>query len=223
MRSPRLRGLTSAITRLNGLRMRFPALALVCLGFLALQAAAAVSPISVVVEQHSSTKLPKTKPGQSSQSNIAQHRSLTIKLTNTSNDSIDGVVVKYFFIGHDMKDQKLKVLQHGERTASLTPRKTEAVESEDAVNTYTEAHSEVSKSKGGSRNNLRGGTKVTKVPASGQKVVGYAVQAFIGNKLEAEQYSEQSYKKVVGESTPSRSPQPAEKKKVPPKKSPKKK
>jgi hypothetical protein len=166
--------------------------------------------------QHSSTKLPKTKPGQSSQSNIAQHRSLTIKLTNTSNDSIDGVVVKYFFIGRDMKDQKLKVLQHGERTASLAPRKTEAVESEDAVNTYTEAHSEVSKSKGGARSNLRGGTKVT-------KVLGYAVQAFIGNKLEAEQYSEQSYKKVVGESTPGLSQQPAEKKKVPPKKSPKKK
>jgi hypothetical protein len=49
------------------------------------------------------------------------------------------------------------------------------------------------------------------------------VQAFIGNKLEAEQYSEQSYKKVVGESTPGLSQQPAEKKKVPPKKSPKKK
>ena len=64
---------------------------------------------------------------------------------------------------------------------------------------------------------------MTKVPASGQKVLGYAVQAFIGNKLEAEQYSEQSYKKVVGESTPGLSQQPAEKKKVPPKKSPKKK
>ena len=126
--------------------MRLPALALVFLGFLALHAAAAVSPISVVVEQHSSSKRPKAKPGQSSQSNIAQHRSLTIKLTNTSGEPVNGVVVKYFFIGHDMKDHKMKVLQHGERKSSLAPRKTETVESEDAVNTYTEAHTAVSKS-----------------------------------------------------------------------------
>ena len=199
--------------------MRLPLFAFVFLGFLALHASAAVSPISVAVEQHSSTKLPKTKPGQSSQSNVAQHRSLTIRLTNTSGEPMSGIVVKYFFIGHDMKDHKMKVLQHGERKASLSPRKTETVESEDAVNTYTEAHTALAKSKGKSK----GKPKAAKVAASGQKVVGYGVQVFNGTKLEAEQYSEQSYKQVVGESTPSPSEQEsANPSKAPPKKAPKK-
>jgi len=198
--------------------MKLPALALLFLGFLALHAPAAIAPISRVnisVEQHSSSKLPKATPGHPPVSNIAQHRSLTIRLTNMTGDAIDGIVVKYFFIGHDVKDHKLKVLQHGERKATLAPRKTEAVESEEAVNTYTEAHSELSKSKGGA--------KATKVPASGQKVVGYAVQVFVGSKLETEEYSSSGYKQIVGESTPSISEKSADPSKAPAKKSPKKK
>jgi hypothetical protein len=206
--------------------MKLPALALLFLGFLALHAPAAIAPISRVnisVEQHSSSKLPKATPGHPPVSNIAQHRSLTIRLTNMTGDAIDGIVVKYFFIGHDVKDHKLKVLQHGERKATLAPRKTEAVESEEAVNTYTEAHSELSKSKGGSKGKSKGGAKATKVPASGQKVVGYAVQVFVGSKLETEEYSSSGYKQIVGESTPSISEKSADPSKAPAKKSPKKK
>ena len=203
--------------------MRLPALALIFLGFLALHARAAVSPISLVVEQHTSSKLPKTKPGQPPLNNIAQHRSLTIKLTNISSEPMSSVVVKYFFIGHDMKDHKMKVLQHGERKASLGPRKTETVESEDAVNTYTEAHSEVSKSKGKSGGKSKGKPKASKVAASGQKVVGYAVQVFNGTKLEAEEYTAESFKQVVGASAPSISEQSADPSKAKPKKAPKKK
>lgn len=206
--------------------MKLPALALLFLGIIALHATAAIAPVSRVnisVEQHSSSKLPKATPGHPPVSNIAQHRSLTIRLTNITGEPIDGVVVKYFFIGHDMKDHKMKVLQHGERKATLAPRKTEAVESEEAVNTYTEAHSEAAKSKGGSKGKSKGGTRTTKIPASGQKVTGYAVQVFVGSKLETEEYTTPSYKQVVGESTPSISEKSIDPSKVPAKKSPKKK
>ena len=199
--------------------MKLPALALLFLGFLSMHAGAAVSPIRISVEQHSSTKLPKATPGHPAQSNIAQHRSLTIQLMNNSAEPIDGLVVKYFFIGHDLKDHKLKVLQHGERKSSLPPRKKDTVDSEEAVNTYTEAHSELSKGKGKSK----GKAKATKVAASGQKVVGYAVQVFSGSKLEAEEYSAPDYKKIVATTTPSPAEKSADPSKAAPKKSPKKK
>ncbi len=196
--------------------MKLSALALVFLGGLALHAGAAISPIHVDIEEHASSKPPKATPGHPALSNIAQHRSLTIKLTNNSSEALGDIVVKYFFIGHDMKDHKLKVLQHGERKASLPPQRTATVESEGAVNTYTEAHTEIAKPKGKSK----GRPRTTKVAASGQKVVGYAVQVFSGTKLEEEKYTAPDYKQIVAESSPSLMQQPDEKK--PSKKSPKK-
>ena len=180
--------------------MRFPVLALVFLGLLALHASAAVSPIILSVDQVTAAKHPKTKPGQSPQSGIAQHRSLAIKLTNMSGEPMSGIVVKYFFIGHDLKDQKMKVLQHGERKASLSPGKTETVESEEVVNTYTEAHTEMAKGK--SKGKSKGKPKAQKVAASGQKVTGYAVQVFNGTKLEVEEYSAEAFKPIVAASAP---------------------
>ncbi len=203
--------------------MKFPALALILISLLALHANAAVSPVSLAVEPHDSSKRPKGKPGQSSQSNIQQHRSLTIKLTNISSEPVSGLVVKYFFIGHDMKDHKMKVLQHGERKADLPTRKTETVESEEAVNAYTEAHTAMSKSKGNSKGKSGNRSSAKKVAASGQKVMGYAVQVFRGGKLEVAEYSADSFKEIVGTSAPSISEQSADPSKAPKKKAPKKK
>ena len=188
--------------------------------------AASVSPIHMSVEQHSSTKpagaksgtaVTLTKPGQTTQGEKTQHRSLAIKLSNNSSEPVDGLVVKYFFLGHDMKDHKIKVLKAGERKSSLAPRGSDTVESEDIAISFTEAHTEVSKGKGKGK----GGKNTSKkIPASGQKITGYAVRVMKGSNVEAETCSEPSYKQIAAEYAPSISdaPQKPAAKKTPPKK-----
>jgi hypothetical protein len=186
--------------------MKLPAFAAALLGMMSLQAHSAVSPIHMDVEQHSSTKAPKAKPGHPALSGLTQHRSLTIKLSNNSSESFDNLVVKYFFIGHDLKDRKLVVLQQGQRKSSLAPRGKDTVDSEEVTNIYTEAHSETSKSKGGKggKGKSKGrGVAVKRIPASGKKVIGYAVLLMNGNKVEAEAYSEPSYKEIAARGGPS--------------------
>lgn len=206
--------------------MKLPSLALALLVALGIHSHAAVSPVHMDIEQRSSTKpagaksgaaVTVTKRGQSSQGEKTQRRSLAIKLSNHSSELVDGLVVKYFFLGHDMKDHKIKVLKAGERKSSLAPRGSDTVESEDIANDYTEAHGEVSKGKGKGKGGKSG---VKKIPASGQKITGYAVRVMHGTTVEAESYSEPSYKQIAAEYAPSISdaPQPAAKKKTPPKK-----
>ncbi len=185
--------------------MKLPAIALALFALLAAPLHAAVSPIHMDIEQHSGTKQPQAKAGKRAQGANTQHRSLTIKLSNNSAEPIDGLVVKYFFLGHDVKDHNVKVLKQGERKSSLSPRGSDTVESEEVTSVYTDAHSEAKKGKGKSK----GGSK--KVAASGQKIIGYAVQVFNGSKVEAEYYSETSYKAKVLAAGPSISDAPAKK------------
>ena len=216
--------------------MKLPAFVAALLGIISYSSHAAVSPVSAIhlsVEQHSSTKAANakpgttvtvTKPGKPVKSNLAQHRWLTIKLSSNSAEPFDNLVVKYFFIGHDMKDHKMVVLQQGQRKAALAPRGSETVESEEAVNTYTEAHSELVPAKGG-KGKSKGKPTTKKIPASGKKVIGYAVQVLNGSKIEIEEYSEKSYREIAA-SAPSMDasllPKPGDKKPAP-KKAPKKK
>lgn len=201
--------------------MNLPIIALVLLAPLTFCLhAAAVVPIHMDIEQHSSTKpagvksetvVIITKRGQSAQGQKTQHRSLTIKLSNNSSELIDGLMVKYFFLGHDMKDHKIKVLKAGERKAAIPPRGMETVESEEVATNFTEAHLQPSKGKG------KGGkSSMKKIPASGEKIIGYAVKVMLGSNVAAESYSEPSYKKIVG-AAPSISDAPpqAAKKKAP--------
>ena len=207
--------------------MKLPSLALALFVLLACHLHAAVSPIHMDVEQRSSTKLASAKPGTvvtivkrgtSSQGEKTQHRCLAIKLSNNSSELVDGLVVKYFFLGHDMKDHKIKVLKAGERKSALSPRGSEMVESEEVTLNYTEAHTEMSKGRGKGKG---GKSAAKKIPASGEKLVGYAVRVMRGSNVEAETYSEPSYKEIAAAYAPSISdaPQkPAAKKKAPPKK-----
>ena len=187
--------------------IKLPSLIAAILGALAFSAQAAVSPIHMTIDQHSDTKRPKAKPGHPSMSNLEQHRSLTIKLFNNSGEPFDHLVVKYFFLGHDLKDHKITVLQQGQRKSALAPRGGDTVDSEEVTNVYTEAHSEIANSKGhGKSNGGKSGKSAKKVPASGRKVIGYAVQVFNGNQIVAESYDNPSYKEIVGASAPSLSP-----------------
>src|SRR5437764_601787 len=131
--------------------MKAPSIALALLALLVEPLHAAVSPIHMDIEQHSATKQPQAKAGKPAESGNTQHRSLTIKLSNNSTDSFDRLVVKYFFLGHDMKDQSVKVLKQGERKSALSPRGSDTVESEEVTSVYTEAHAEAAKGKSGSK------------------------------------------------------------------------
>jgi hypothetical protein len=172
---------------------------------IALPLRAAVSPIHMAVEQSTKTEMkPKALWDKT------QVRSLTIRLTNNSAESFDGLVVKYWFFGRDVTGQEVKVLNHGERKSSLTPRGKDFVESETVSSSYVEAHSEIS----GAGSRGRGGGAAKRVPASGQKILGYAVQVLQGGKVLAETYNEPSYKQRLAEApAPAATPAAAPKKK----------
>ena len=149
-----------------------------------------VSPIHMDVEQTSKTESKGKAPAKGAPpSDKTQSRELSIRLANNSNDTFDNLVVKYWFFGHDMKAHDAKVLKNGERKATLGPRGRETVESESVTSSYVEAHNVAGKGKG---------AKATRVPASGEKIVGYAVQVLNGEKILAEFYSESSYKAKLG-------------------------
>lgn len=199
--------------------MKLPSFLAVLLALLAAPLHAAVGPISITVEQSSKTKQPQAKAGKPAQGAKTQVRSVTVKLSNGSAETFDKLVVKYWFLGHDMKDHNIKVLKQGERKSALVPRGRDTVESEEVSSVYTEAHSEVTKGKGG-KGKSKGGGGAKQVAASGEKITGYAVQVLNGTKVEAEYYSEPSYKDKVKVSAPSLQPQPkaAAKKSAPKKK-----
>lgn len=159
---------------------------LITLGALAaaMPAQSQVSPIRIAVEQNS-----KTEAKPKAQWDKTQVRSLKITLTNNSAEPADGLVVKYWFMGREMTGSEVKVLKEGERKASLAARGKEVVDSESVSASYVEAHTEISK--GGSY----GAAK--KVPASGQKIMGYAVKVLQGDKVLAETYSEPSYREKL--------------------------
>ncbi len=155
---------------------------------LVIPAQAQLSAVRLDVRQNS-----KTDSSGKTNDTKKQSRSLTISLQNTSKEQMDGLVVKYWFFGRNMKTKDTQLLKKGERKSSLAPGAKDEVESEDVTSTYTEKHVEVSAAKGG-----KGGTNrmptAKKVEASGEKLAGYAVQVVQGGKVVAEYYSEPSLK-----------------------------
>ena len=159
-------------------------------------ATAQVSPIRAAVEQISKSES-KDKTGHSK----TQVRSLKIRLDNNSNESFDGLEVKYWFFGRGMKESQVKVLKSGERKATIGPRGKEIVDSEEVSSSYVEEHYETQRGGGGNRGggNNRGG-RAKKVEASGEKISGYAVKIMKDGKVMAETYSEMSFKDKLKES-----------------------
>jgi hypothetical protein len=158
-------------------------------------APAAVSPIRIEVEQISKTELQGAKGGKGGarpdpMGEKTQRRELKIKLINNSNGSFSDLLVKYWFFGRSMKGKshETDVLKKGERKAALGPRASELIESEVVTSSYVVEHNKVSS---------RAGSGVTKVPASGQKITGYAVKVLNGADVVAEYYSEDSLKKEL--------------------------
>jgi hypothetical protein len=164
--------------------MNLPSLVLAILSATTLFVHAQVSPIRISVEQSSKTELKDKKNAHDK----TQIRSLKIQLDNNSAQAFDSLVVKYWFIGRPMDERANKVLAEGERKSSLTPRGRELVDSEVVSKKLVEAHTQAAKGKGG---------KPTKVPASGEKIMGYAVRVMEGDKVLSEYFSEPSYKELI--------------------------
>jgi len=175
--------------------MKLPALLLLVLSTTALTLHAQISPIRITVEQVVGKSDSNAKTGQK-----AQSRSLKITLNNNSAESFDGLQVKYWFFGRDMKSHDTKEITAGERKSSLAPRGKEVIESETASGTYVEQHAQAQRGGGRAGQPGRGGRAggVTKVQASGDKITGYAVRVMKDDKVLAEYYSEPSYKALVG-------------------------
>jgi hypothetical protein len=148
---------------------------------------AEVSPVRMSVEQ--STVKSIEDPSDKTHHTRTQTRALRIQLDNNSSDSFDGLVVKYWFFGRTPNDSQVKVLSIGERKSSLAPRGRDVVESETISKRSVDEHMEPPK--GGKTG------KPTKVPASGEKIIGYAVRLMKGDKVLSEAYSEPSFKAVV--------------------------
>jgi len=164
--------------------MKIPSLVLSIVSALTLATHAEVSPIQMSVEVSNKTVSQPKDPHDKTQT-----RSLKISLDNNSTQTFDGLVVKYWFVGHTEGSHEAKILKEGERKSSLNPRGKDVVESEVASSHFVEEHYQVAK--GGK------GGKPAKVPASGEKMTGYAVRVMKDTKVLAEYYSEPSVKEVI--------------------------
>jgi hypothetical protein len=167
--------------------MKLPFLLLALASVVTAPLHAQVSPVRMTVELSNKTTSPPKEPHDKTQT-----RSLKITLYNNSAEAFDGLAVKYWFVGHPAGSNDSKVMTQGERKSSLAARSKDIVDSEVATSHYVEAHNQAAKGgKGG------GGGKSNKVPASGDKITGYAVRVLKDDKILAEYYSEPSVKATI--------------------------
>ncbi|RYD81930.1 MAG: hypothetical protein EOP84_10235 [Verrucomicrobiaceae bacterium] len=153
-------------------------------------ASAQVSPVSMRVEQVNSSDRDKHT--------TVQKRSLKVHLSNSSGQDQTGLRVKYYYFTKDVKDKDVIVKESGEKSADVKARATEIAETPVVKSSFTDDHFEGggrNNNKGGRNNNFKAGKKVA---ASGDKIVGYGVQLYSGDKMIAEQFSGPSLKALVG-------------------------
>ena len=134
------------------------------------------NPVRIKVEQPSKTDLAgDTKTVK---------RALKVSVVNSSNEPLE-LKLKYVLFGRDAADKDIKVIDQGDRPASVKPRSTEIVETSTVSAVFVEARSDPNTHK--------------RVPASGTKFVGYGVQVFLGDRLVAEIYDPPSMKASWGQ------------------------
>jgi len=95
------------------------------------------------------------------------------------------VKIKYVYFGHAMTGHDIMAVDQGEKEATLKPSETQEVDTPTSNQTYVEEHYPPGK-----------GIKV-KIPASGNKLTGYGVQVFVGDKLMGESYEPFSMKEQM--------------------------
>ena len=154
-------------------------------------ARAEVSAVSIRVEQ--TTGVDRTKFTKT------QEKALKIFVTNGSGADIHNLSVKYYFFGHDVRDHEAEILDKGESPVSVKARATATVETSAVKAKATEEH--LVAGRGGFKSSNKKGSgfnnNAKKVEATGEKLTGYGVQVFDGNKLVADCFSEPSLKELI--------------------------
>lgn len=136
-------------------------------------ALAQVSPIRMRVEQVSK--------GDKTSYKTVQSRSLTIHLTNSSQQPAD-VVVKWAVLGKDISSKEVVTVEQGEMKSSLKASGSEKLQTATAQAASEEA---------------RLGSK-GKTEDIGTKITGHGVQVWQGDKMIAEMYEPASLKANFG-------------------------
>lgn len=130
-----------------------------------------------------------------------QSRTLVVTLNNNSKVQMDNLTMKYWFFTREVKGGGgLSVHKTGENKVSLGPVGKQVLTTENVTNTYTAQHSEVTSNQvRGANGQMVNVPNIKRVEASGQKIVGYAVRVFDGEKIVGEYYSEPSLKQKMGD------------------------
>ena len=123
-----------------------------------------------------------TKKSMNPSKSTTQDKVISISLRNTSRKPENELVVRYWFIGRDMKTYKTSVLDGGENVAQLKPNGTLSLTTEPAKGTVVR--------KAASPGKLG--------EATGVKIVGYGVQVIKADKVVGESFLESEHKKLVG-------------------------
>jgi hypothetical protein len=136
---------------------------------------------------------------------IAQQKAIAITVRNASPKPEAGVLVRYWFIGRDMKTMKNTLLDGGESTADLKPGSASVITSEPTKSTYTPKQVFVPAAAvkpgmgGGAKGGQPAAPPAKQAEASGTKISGYAVQVINKDgKVVAETFLESGYKQLIG-------------------------
>jgi hypothetical protein len=170
-------------------------LALVSTAALFCQASAAVEVTAEVVisreKKEASAEKEEKKLGMAPKAATAQEKGLKIAVRSSKPES--GAVVRYWFVGRDMKTNKVALLDGGESPADIKANAEEII--------VTKAVKVAKPKPGGA---AKPGAKPGAAPAGGAgaadsvKLAGYGVQVIKENAVIAEVFSEPGVKQVIG-------------------------
>lgn len=119
-----------------------------------------------------------------------QKRALNIFVQNGSKEMLD-LKVKYFFFGRDIVSHDVVIVEQAEKPIQVKPLGSETVETPSSKATFEELHQDKGK----------------KVPASGIKLVGHAVQVLQADTIVAEIYEPANMKEQIGKALPAPKPE----------------
>ena len=170
--------------------MKWLPITLLVLAALAISAAAEPSPIRIRVEQVNNTdngKFSKT-----------QRRQLKVHITNGAAEDKPALRVKFWIFGKAERGNDLVVIERGEEPAAVKSHATEVVETKTAKAHSVEEHYELKKASRTRDGRDRGVQLGKKIPASGERIVGHAVQVFDGATMVAEAYEPLGMRDEIG-------------------------
>lgn len=174
------------------------ALALLSTSALFCQASASVEVSAEVVASHekkeASGEKEEKKPGMAPKA-TAQEKALKITVKSSKPES--GTVVRYWFVGRDMKSNKVALLDGGESPANLKGTADEIITTK-AVKVSSKPKSAFAAKPGAKPGAAPAAPAGGAAASDSIKLVGYGVQVIKENAVIAEFFSEPGVKQVIG-------------------------